>query len=190
MGITHDSLARINRYLQPNMKMLELGAQNMYDTEHYGWIAKDYFESIPIQHISVDIIEHQKCVQCDLRELHPFKSQNDIVTNFGTLEHVDGSLYIPFKNIHNACAVGGIMIHENPLIMNWPGHGQHYFTREFYMALGMNMQYAPLEICTEAVMGNTTDGWNVCAVLKKTKNNEFMSEEKFNKIYERYVFTE
>jgi len=168
--------------------MLELGAQNLYDIEHYGWIAKDYFEAISIEHISVDIIEHQKCVYGDLRELQPYGGF-DIVTNEGTLEHIDGSLYIPFKNIHNACVIDGIMIHENPMTGNWPGHGQHYFTNDFYVMLSTFMEYEILENKQEPAMGNITDGWNVSAVLRKVIDKPFIEEETFNQIYNEYIFS-
>lgn len=189
MGITQQSLNRLTPYLKPHIHMLELGAQNMYDNGHYGWIAKDYFESINIHHISVDIIEHQGCVQCDLRELHPFNAKNDIVTNFGTAEHVDGSLYNPFKNIHNACKVDGIMIHENPKTGNWPSHGQHYFTMGFYPEFAMACGYQVVELTEEPAMGNVIDGWNVSCVLKKLSDNEFITEEQFNKIYDAHIFS-
>lgn len=187
MGITSLSLKRLQPFIRPHARMLELGAQNLYDQEHYGWIAKDYFESIPIQHISVDIIKHQKCVKCDLRELHPFNKGNDIVTNFGTTEHIDGSLYIPFVNIHNACKLGGVMIHENPKTGNWPRHGQHYFTQDFYTALAFAAGYKILELTEEPAMGNTVDGWNICAVLQKAFDGDFMSEDQFNLIYTQFI---
>lgn len=169
--------------------MRELGAQNMYNNEHYGWIAKDYFQELGIDHISLDIIEHQKCVQFDLRELHKeITPTSDIVTNFGTLEHVDGSLYVPFLNIHNMCKVGGIMIHENPKTGNWPGHGQHYFTGEFYSVLAGACGYEFIEVTEEAAMGNVTDGWNICAVLRKLTDVQFIKEETFDEIYAKYIF--
>lgn len=186
MGITHLSLDRINRYLEPHMKMLELGAQNLYDTEHYGWIAKDYFEAIPIQHISVDIIQYQGCVECDLRQLHPFRG-NDIVTNMGTLEHVDGPLFIPFKNIHNACVVDGIMIHENPRFDHWPLHGQHYFSMDFYKNFSEACGYEILELCEEPAMGNYETGMNVCCVMRKSLH-PFVTKNKFNEIYAKHIF--
>jgi hypothetical protein len=187
MGITADSMKRLTPYLRPGINMLELGAQNTYYNPHYGRIAKDVFEEMLISHISIDIIEHQKCVQADLREKIPFEANNHMVTNFGTLEHVDGSLYTPFLNIHNACKEGGVMIHENPMTGNWPGHGYHYFTQKFYIELAKACKYELLEVSTEAAMGNTVDGWNICAVLRKVVDNDFIPEEDFNKIYVKHI---
>lgn len=182
MGITTLSLNRLQPYLKSGIKMLELGAQNLYDNEHYGWIAKDYFTSLAIEHHSIDIIEHQCAVKADLRDDLKYKPIFDIVTNFGTLEHVDGSIYQPLKNIHEACKIGGIMIHENPKTGNWPGHGQHYFTKEFWL----HLYYEVLDVSEEPAMGNTKDGWNVCAVLRKVSDS-FISEVEFNKVYKLYV---
>lgn len=185
MGITQQSLNRLSPYLQSGVKMLELGAQNLYDNKHYNWIAKDYFELLGIEHISIDIIEHQKCIYTDLRE--PFDlGEFDIVTNFGTCEHIDGSLYIPFKNIHNACKPGGIMIHENPATGHWPGHGQHYFTMGFYTAIAKTCGYVIEDLCEEFAMGNTLDGKNICCVLRKG-DNDFITEEQFNEVYKQHI---
>ena len=187
MGITHSSIARINPYLPGVKTMLELGAQNIYAADYYGMIAKEYFEKAGIEHTSIDIVPYQGAIECDLRELHDYGTF-DIVTNYGTTEHIDGSLFTPFVNIHNACKIGGIIIHENPKTGNWPGHGHHYFTEDFYTALSAACGYDVLEVTSEHAMGNDIDGWNVCAVLKKT-DDKFISEAKFNKIYAKFVFT-
>lgn len=186
MGVTQISVNRITPFLKTGMRMLELGAQNMYDNSHYGWIAKDYFEIIFIEHVSIDLIQHQKCEYADLRESLPYVNF-DIVTNFGTCEHVDGSLYQPLLNIHNACNIGGIMIHENPASGSWPLHGHHYFSEEFWYNIAESCGYIILEITTEASMGNYIDGWNISCILKKKSNENFISEDQFNEIYSKYI---
>ncbi len=123
----------------------------------------------------------------DLRDDLHFEPIYDQVWNHGTAEHIDGSLYQPFKNFHEACKVGGFMIHENPMTGNWPGHGQHYFTQKFYVEFAKACNYELVEVCSEAAMGNTTDGWNVCAVLKKLPESVFISEEDFNKLYSKHI---
>lgn len=72
------------------------------------------------------------------------------------------------------------MIHENPKTGNWPGHGAHYFTREFYYGLRDLMGYELIESGQHPAMGNDTDGWNIYAVLRKTENKEFITEAEFN----------
>jgi hypothetical protein len=192
LGITQQSLDRLNRYncLQPGTMMLELGAQNLYDNAYYGQIAKDVFTSIEVKHFSIDIIPHQGAVACDLREPfdYDFIEMYGVVTNFGTLEHVDGSIYQALRNIHDACWVDGLMIHENPKTGNWPEHCPHYFTMDFWKELARVCQYDILEITEEAAMSNFESGWNICAVLRKTLDSMFISEKDFNKIYNKYVF--
>lgn len=185
MGITQKSLDRLLRHqvLDKGTKMLELGAQNTYDNLNYGKVAKDVFEPMGINHTSIDIKPHQGAIEVDLRQPVTFtRSKFDLVTDFGTTEHVDGSLYEAFKNIHNLCKKGGVMVRENPKTGSWPDHGHHYFTQEFYLKLSALAGYEILELTEEAAMGNTTDGWNVCAVLKKTEANKFIEEEDFNKL--------
>jgi hypothetical protein len=188
MGITQHSYDLLLRYraTQPGLKMLELGDQNLYFSPYYGEYAKKHFIEAGIEHISVDIQAFEGgSVKMDLSK--PFNKPEwvnyfDVVTDFGTSEHVSGSLYHCFKNIHECSKFGGLMIHENPKTGNWPGHGAHYFTREFYYGLRDSMGYELLESGQHPAMGNETDGWNIWAVLRKTEDKEFISEKEFNKL--------
>lgn len=184
MGITKLSLDRLERSgaLKEGVTMLELGAQNLYDTEHYGQVAKDYFKSLGIEHTSWDIIPHQGAKEVDLRKNIKVKKTFGVITNFGTIEHLDGGLYQGFENIHDHCELGGLMIHENPKTGNWPDHGQHYFTKNFFEQLAKENGYEVVELTEEAAMGNTKDGWNICAVLRKSADQKFMTEAKFKKL--------
>lgn len=187
MGITHDSLNRLNKHIKPKSNILIIGCQNLYDTEHYGQVAADYFRSMGHTVKDIDIYECNGCQIADLREDWKAESEFDLVLQHGTIEHVDGSLYQPLKNLHESCKTGGIMIHENPKTLNWPLHGQHYFTKEFWVELAKACKYEVLEVCEEAAMSNTKDGWNVCAVLLMTKDSKFVSEKQFDKIYKQYI---
>lgn len=183
MGITSLSLDRINRHLKPNSKLLIIGCQNLYNAENYMEIAHPYFERLGHTVRSLDILGCNGSETMDLREDLGFEPEWDMVNDCGSKEHIDGDLYQPMLNIHNACKIGGVMVHENPMRGNWPGHGQHYFTKAFYEQLG----YEILEVTEEAAMGNTVDGWNVCAVLRKTSNT-FLYKEDFDKLYNETVF--
>lgn len=183
MGITKSSLDRLARHhlLQPG-KMLELGAQNLYDKEHYGQVAKQYFEGLGIEHLSWDITPHQGAIAVDLREEVPVAQLYDVVTDFGTTEHVSGNYYMAHRNIHNHCKVGGYIVHENPKTGNWPGHGCNYVDMEFYTALARLCNYRVVELGEEYAMGNTIDGCNVVVVLRRLDGGAFISEEQFNSI--------
>lgn len=187
MGITSLSLDRINRYLKPNYKILIIGCQNCYWPENYGEVAQDYFRNLGHEVKSIDIYECNGADVMDLREDLRFEPIYDIIFQHGTVEHVDGSLYMPFKNMHEACKVGGIMIHENPASKSWPLHGQHYFTQGFYIELAKTCGYGLSEIIIEPAMGNTIDGWNISAVLQRVENDLFIDEEQFNEIYAKHI---
>lgn len=189
MGITKLSLDRIEKWIHPDDNILILGCQNCYWPENYGQLADDYFsmQGFPVR--TIDITGCQGAEIADLREDLAFDAAYTLILQHGTIEHIDGDLYQALKNIHEACAVGGKMIHENPRTQNWPGHGYHFFTMEFWEAFSGACNYGLIESCEEPAMGNDVDGWNVVSVLEKLPHSEFISELKFNKIYEQFVFT-
>lgn len=187
MGITQNSLNRFDRYIATTDTMLILGCQNIYSDGNYGELAHDFFKAKGFKPYTIDITGCQESVVADLRDDLHFSAGFGVVMQHGTLEHIHGKLYQPFKNIHEACADGGFMIHENPMTGNWPEHGYHYFTQKFFIELAKSCHYDLLEICSEAAMGNTVDGWNICAVLRKTDTMEFISEKAFNKIYAKHI---
>ena len=112
--------------------MLELGCQNIY-ADGYTPMTTSLFEfpnRFGVIMETWDILGCQNSKIVDLRE--PINQEHygiyDVVTDFGTTEHVDGNYYQARKNIHNACKVGGMMIHETPLTGHWHGHGHNYLT--------------------------------------------------------------
>lgn len=188
MGITKFSLDRIEKWIHPDDNILILGCQNLYNAENYGQLADDYFsmQGYPVR--TIDITGCQGAEIADLREDLAFESDYTLILQHGTIEHIDGDLYQALKNIHEACAVGGKMIHENPRKDNWPGHGYHFFTKEFWFELCQENSYILKELTEEAAMQNIVDGWNISAVFSKYIDKSFCSEEIFNKIYNKYIF--
>ncbi len=196
MGITQDSINRLHRHAPElsGIKMMELGAQCLYipgqntsDAEMF-W-AKDFFEALGVKHTSIDLLasdlwkrwgEGGRPEVADLTEPLDYRGF-DIVTNFGTTEHVESTvtdLYKAYQNIHNMCKVGGLMIHETPKTGSWPGHGCHYLTEKFYLVMALLADYEILELMSEPAHGNTVDGWNICTVLRKGKK-DFINELEF-----------
>lgn len=188
MGITQLSLNRINKYIDkiPNDNILIIGCQNLYNPENYGEIAADYYLDKGYAVLSIDICGCNGSEVMDLRDDLRFDGDYGLVMQHGTIEHIDGSIYMAFKNLHEACSENGVMIHENPKTGNWPGHGNHYFTAEFYVQLADACGYC-METEEEPAMGNTTDGWNICSVLIKRGDEPFISEKVFNKIYKKHI---
>jgi hypothetical protein len=124
-------------------KMAELGNQHMkhhadpeleiIDPKKHA-TGKEFFTWLGFDHTSFDINGQDGTLQIDLGEPIPseYKAKFDIVTNFGTTEHVNRQSQC-FKNIHKMLKVGGIVVHivpsaDGPL----KKHGVHQYTLEFF----------------------------------------------------------
>jgi hypothetical protein len=115
--------------------MLELGNKRKGDL-----VYKTVFESLGFRHVSVDTNGKDGSLPLDLREplnLGTF----DMVTNFGTSEHVSVTDYqgqeACWLNIVDACHAGSILISVTPN-KNYPGwhnHGRWYPDERFYEEL-------------------------------------------------------
>ncbi len=162
------------------LRHLLVGCQNLYDGEHYGSIAQDYYKALGQDVISVDITGCNNSIVHDLTK--PLKmDQFDFISQHGTLEHIKDGIYLASKHLHDALKLGGIIIHENPKVGNWKGHGHHYYTQSFYQKLAYQVGYEIMEIGEHPAMGNEVDGWNIYCVLRKLKDN-FITESQFNKL--------
>lgn len=185
MGITSQSIARLKRFdcLKP-LVMCELGAQNTYFDNFYHKLGKDYFRLYGIEHFSYDLIPHQEAEFLDLRNPIPqeLEGKFDVVTDYGTTEHVDGDFYQANKNIHNMVKVGGLVIRETPLTGHWIGHAHNYLDAKFYEDLALFNDYTILELNVEYAMGNTTDGGLICVVYQKTSDSPFMTKTNWKKL--------
>ncbi len=161
--------------------ILELGNQNIYFGDEYGSSAKPYLKKLGFLHTSVDINGQDGAEKMDLSKRISYNDiLFDIVTDFGTSEHVK-DYYNCWYNKHNWCKLNGIIISENPKTGNWPGHGFHYLTELFYQKLAYMVGYEILEIGEHAAMSNTTDGWNIYCVLKK-RDKDFIPRKLFEKL--------
>lgn len=123
-----------------NLKMLELGNQLIWDKEGYKgfYVAKDYFTSLGVEHVSIDINGKNGALSLDLnRPLINF-SFFDVVTNMGTTEHVTNNKEC-FNNIHRFCREGGIMIHLVP--HKGSGHGIRQYSLDYFKKLAKEKNY-------------------------------------------------
>lgn len=166
------------RHLKPGDSILELGNQTIYFGSSYGHPAKPMFEGLGYAHVSVDINGQDGAIECDLSKKLDLKSLNkmnhyDVVTDFGTSEHVK-DFYNCWLNKWNACKENGLIVSENPKTGNWKGHGHHYLTKEFYKG------FDTLEMGEHCAMGNCIDGLNIYSVVRKT--GKFMTRKEFNKL--------
>jgi hypothetical protein len=188
MGITDFSLLILNKYINEQKTVLELGAQNLY-VESYpsAPYADKYYTAKGLEYTCIDLNKENNAMELDL-SIKQNLDKFDIVTDFGTSEHVgiDGkhdpkAFYNCWLNKHNACKIGGLIISENPKTGNWIGHGFNYVTENFYRQLAQSNGYEILEIGEHPAMNNITDGWNIYCVLRKTQE-KFMTLTNFKKL--------
>ncbi len=186
MGITQFSLSLIEKYRGNAKDVVDLGAQNLYIDSGKAPYASEWYESKGLLYNSIDLSGENGCIVWDLSKIYDPPTWCDLVTDFGTSEHIgkDGkystmAIYNCWKNKHDLLKPGGVMINENPKTGNWPLHGFNYYTQEFYFKLAELCYYDILEIGEHPAMGNTNDGWNVYCVLKKGVDREFISIEEF-----------
>jgi SAM-dependent methyltransferase len=182
MGITSFSVELLNKVIEEYSpkNVCELGAQNLYNQPLLpAPYANEFYEPLGIDYTCIDLSNENGALNFNLSRPIPeiWYNKFDLVTNFGTSEHVS-DLYECFKNIHNLCKKGGIVICENPKQGNWPGHGFHYLTEEFYSHLALLCRYTLIEWGEQPAMGNIIDGWNIYAIYQ-IKNGEFCTREEF-----------
>ncbi len=76
----------------------------------------------------------------DIRKEYEYAEKFDLVTNHGTTEHCFDQ-YQAFRNIHNLCATGGLMIHGLPF-QGYLNHGFYNYQPSFYYNLAISNGYA------------------------------------------------
>ena len=146
MGLNLKYLNQINEHVNKiysstkNLTMLELGNQVINQsagpiTEKTG---KEYFTKLGYIHTSIDLNGLDGAEVKDLSKLgdfNEFKEKFDVVTNMGTIEHVEPfeSQYTAFLNAHNSLKIGGVIIHQAPEIkVSKKGHAQYYYDLDFW----------------------------------------------------------
>lgn len=125
------------------LKWCELGNQRI-DRKP----ARDVYLSRGVgHHIAIDLNGKDGAMPLDLDDPLPFvfRDQFDVVTNYGTSEHVNNQ-YQVFANAHDACRPGGLMIHVVPRQKNWPGHCRYFYSPDFFTELGDACRYEVLDI--------------------------------------------
>jgi hypothetical protein len=146
-------------------------------------VAKGMFERLGFKHTSVDINGQDGAIALDLslpQVLPPGVEQADIVTDFGTSEHVP-DLYECQRNIWNFCKVGGLIFQVNPEPGSWPGHGRHYRALGFYTSFALAVDAEIVSLKRDFACGNKKDGWNTWCCYRK-KASAFMERSVFEKL--------
>ena len=130
--------------------MAELGDQILKyrDRTRPSIALKEYFEARLKSHLSIDLNALRGSIPYDLSKPLPpeLYGKFDVVTNFGTSEHVSDQ-YRVLWNIHQLCRVGGLMYHTIPwLTPRWKGHCTFFYSIAFLEALAEINNYEVLKI--------------------------------------------
>lgn len=180
LGFFHECLCFIDSSLNmSNKNMCELGDQTLIFegrlNKRKRILAKEYFEKLGFRHISIDIHGKNGAYPIDLCEPITDKywlGRFDILTNFGTSEHVENQ-YECWRNIHNLVKPQGFFIHIVP-ITPWEGlikdkeqHCPYYYDTTFFVNLCTKNGYRWLVCEALPQLG----GLGCC--FKKVNDNEF-----------------
>jgi hypothetical protein len=196
MGINDSSFQTLEWLFQHySIKTLfELGSQNFYQTYgtiEYGCYADKYYRAKGVEtYVCVDINGENNAIVWDLSKPQPMHQTFDLVTDFGTCEHI-----APYdvKALYNCWmlkfeASHSLILSSNPAKGHWKGHGYYYFTPEFYQVLASltNMQIVKLH--EPFAMGNTIDGKETQCLLQKTSASHWITLDEFKQAFQ-HVFT-
>ncbi len=196
---TLDYIHKALKMIPPNgISMCELGDQvlkgcNVIDKgyrriEDGKILAKDYFKSLGIEHISIDRHGSNGAVGYDLTkpiEDNLLINSFDILTNGGTTEHVEDQ-YQCFLNIHNLVKDDGLMVHIVPHSGYWKDHPDCYFwyTEDFFKSLAEKCNYKIVDIHSGENCGVQKQ---VYAILMKIKDQSFITAKEFSELESKYL---
>jgi SAM-dependent methyltransferase len=171
-------------------EMLELGCQVFRRVKFStsSRLSCDYFNSIGIKCLSVDLKKCGVSMVIDLRDQMPqyFYNRFDFVTNSGTTEHIetlDGQ-YEAFKNIHRCTKNGGIMLHFVPIKEYNPNHSPFFYTPEFFNNLSKLNNY---KVIYNEKYYRVGKEYNCAACLQRQDDSDFTENKKefLKYIYEK-----
>ena len=133
-----------------------------------------------IEHVSIDWNGKHGALKMDLAEpITKWKNYFDMVTNYGTTEHVLGGQYEAFQNIHNFTKVGGAMIHCIPMVGYFKRHCRYHYYPDFATVLAEENGY-DCYFNDKINVHRTRDEFLLSAVLVKKNNDDFMTQADFN----------
>ena len=180
-----------SKFALDGKKMVELGNQHikLCAKIHYNIknkVAKDYFLSLGVvEHLSLDKNGRDGALSVDLgkplaKQLPTGHNHFDILTNVGTSEHVEpiGRQYECFRNMHYLVRPGGIFIHIVPKWFNWKYHCLIRYEKGFFSWLAKKNNYEIIELST--IDGKKPNFKSIGVCMRKNKNNNFISVEKWN----------
>ncbi len=119
-------------------------------------------------HCSIDATGQDRAFVYDLNQdlgaVFGFRRQFDLVTNLGTAEHCFNQ-YQVFKNMHNTCRPGGLMIHAAPCAGN-VNHGFYNYHPRFFADLAAANGYEILRLAFTVDYGPELIPYSQTAIRK------------------------
>ena len=103
--------------------------------------SRETWDWLGFSYVAIDIDETPGSIALDLNYddvPEDLKGRHQLVTNFGTTEHVANQLNA-FKIIHDLTARGGVMVHNLPC--HQPDHGLVNYTCKFFWMLARSNDY-------------------------------------------------
>ena len=155
--------------------VLELGCQVVRETGDEP--AKTFFVEYGAEHWSIDLNASYGSLPIDLATTGTCAeikeatghAQFGLITNYGTTEH-----FCPietqrqaFKNIHDMCCEGGMMLHECPMAGYCRGHSPAHYHSDFFSRLATACGY---EVVCNIRNGPQPNKMNTACVLRKTSH--------------------
>jgi hypothetical protein len=103
------------------------------------------------------------------------EKQYDLLTNFGTSEHVSNQ-YMCWKNIYTLCKKDGFVISEIPERGSWKNHCQFYVEKSFFHTMSNEFEIVFMKQIPYRGQGN-----NLFCILRKKNDSWTLSESDFMK---------
>jgi len=199
---TLDTIKLFKKKNWSDIKIIELGSQDIYTNIDNVFDLITLFGNQPLDiknyinkgdtrlstkyiYDSLQVKEY-KCIDIDgahdslkfdlnynIRNKYGFCNQYDIVTNFGTTEHILNQ-FTCFKNIHNLCKVNGYIIIGLP-IEGSTDHSFFNYHSTFFEHLAQSNNYEIHYVKYNTISYyKKNDSRNITVIYKKINNNEFI----------------
>jgi len=136
------AVGRLFGALTPPPSFTWTGARSATDKLAGAPLAREFWTWLGLHYASIDIDGSPGSIPLDLNHDEvpaELVGRYDVVTNFGTTEHVANQLQA-FKVIHDLAAAGAIMLHVLPA-GGMPNHGLVSYNPKFFWMLGRSNGY-------------------------------------------------
>lgn len=161
-GTHYHLLKKLSPLVPRGGSILEIGEANWYGdvapqsvglagSDNLFAVAKQVYEQLfsPRRVVSVDMHGTPQALKFDLNQPLPPLGQFDLVINHGTAEHVFDIAQV-FASMHNACDVGGLMVHESPFT-GWLDHGFYCLQPTLFYDLAAANGYEVVSVDIEEI---------------------------------------